>query len=297
MRAGSLRRRRRLLVATATSLALLTLVPAAGAGHAGGVQLGHTHVTTELTGFLGHSNMPLLYAANDWGNGVAGVSRGFGVGVYGAFERTAGTQAGVRGDTLSSSPNAIGVLGQVTANPAGGSSAGVRGINSGTTGNGIGVYGSQAGSGWGVFGTTPSGRGVYGFSGSGTGVTGQSSSGKAGEFFGQLHATGDVTKAYAVGNESRIAPIAYATVSSTGTVHSGTPNVSATWEAASTRYRITISGHSYFSNLYTTVVTVVAAGAPFIATVSNEGGDLLVRVWNLSGSSVQGTFQFVTYRQ
>jgi hypothetical protein len=34
------------------------------------------------------------------------------------------------------------------------------------------VYGSQAGSGWGVYGTAPAGRGVYGQSGSGVGVRG-----------------------------------------------------------------------------------------------------------------------------
>ena len=35
-------------------------------------------------------------------------------------------------------------------------------MNAGTGGVGIGVYGSQAGSGWGVYGTAPSGVGVYG---------------------------------------------------------------------------------------------------------------------------------------
>jgi hypothetical protein len=48
----------------------------------------------------------------------------------------------------------------------------VRGQNDGTAGLGIGVYGSQAGSGWGVYGTTPSGIGVNGLSGSGIGVQG-----------------------------------------------------------------------------------------------------------------------------
>jgi hypothetical protein len=290
-------RQRRALVAAASSFALLTLVPAAGAGHAGSVQLGHTHVTTELTGFLGHSNLPLLYAANDWGNGIAGISRGFGMGVYGAFERTSGTQPGVRGDTLSSSPSAIGVLGQVTPTSAGGSSAGVRGINNGTGGAGIGVYGSQAASGWGVFGTTPSGRGVYGFSSSGVGVYGQSTSGKAGQFAGQLHTVGDVTRAYGPGDESRIAPIAYAAITAAGAVQSGTPNVSVTWEGApNNRYRITITGHTYFFGSYTTTITPVGA-TPLFATETSLGGDLIVYIHNLSGNQVQAAFQFVTYRQ
>ena len=68
------------------------------------------------------------------------------------------------------------MLGQVTSTSPGGFSAAVRGINSGTGGLGIGVYGSQNGSGWGVYGTSPSGVGVYG----------QSSSGLAGFFSGNV---------------------------------------------------------------------------------------------------------------
>ncbi|MEO7923947.1 MAG: hypothetical protein ABIR30_09725, partial [Chitinophagaceae bacterium] len=47
----------------------------------------------------------------------------------------------------------------------------------GTAGLGIGVTGTQAGSGWGVYGNTPSGIGVHGNSTSGFGVYGQSTSG------------------------------------------------------------------------------------------------------------------------
>uniref|UniRef100_UPI000684FB1E beta strand repeat-containing protein n=1 Tax=Terrimonas ferruginea TaxID=249 RepID=UPI000684FB1E len=75
----------------------------------------------------------------------------------------------------------------------GGFSSAVRGINNGTGGLGIGVYGSQAGSGWGVYGVTPnglgvygnssaSGYGVYGNSNTGIGVAGTSNNGIAGEF-------------------------------------------------------------------------------------------------------------------
>jgi hypothetical protein len=58
----------------------------------------------------------------------------------------------------------------------------VRGINNGTGGLGIGVYGSQSGSGWGVYGTTPSGVGVYGSASSGTAVYGSTTTGIAGQF-------------------------------------------------------------------------------------------------------------------
>jgi hypothetical protein len=91
-----------------------------------------------------------------------------------------GTGAGstaLDGATNSTAGNASAVLGTVTSASPGGFSAGVRGINNGTAGLGIGVYGSQAGSGWGVYGTTPSGIGVNGQSTSGFGVLGTSTSG------------------------------------------------------------------------------------------------------------------------
>src|SRR6185503_19226126 len=79
--------------------------------------------------------------------------------------------------TLSNAANAWGVHGRVDNTSAGGFSTGVLGTNLSTTGLGIGVTGSQNGSGWGVYGTTPSGIGVYGLSTSGFGVYGQSTTG------------------------------------------------------------------------------------------------------------------------
>jgi hypothetical protein len=90
-----------------------------------------------------------------------------------------GTGAGstaLEGLTNSTAGNANAIIGTVTPTGPGGFSSGVRGINNGTGGLGIGVYGSQAGSGWGVYGTTPSGIGVNGVSNSGLGVSGSSSS-------------------------------------------------------------------------------------------------------------------------
>lgn len=82
---------------------------------------------------------------------------------------------GINSTTTSSITAAKGV---VTNTAPGGFSSGVRGVNNGTGGLGIGVWGSQAGSGWGVYGVTPNGLGVYGnSSGSGYGVYANSTSG------------------------------------------------------------------------------------------------------------------------
>ncbi len=82
------------------------------------------------------------------------------------------------GTSNSTTTNIAAVRGTVSNIAPGGFSSAVRGINSGTGGLGIGVWGSQAGSGWGVYGVTPAGLGVYGnSSGSGYGVYANSNTG------------------------------------------------------------------------------------------------------------------------
>ncbi|PWW28682.1 beta strand repeat-containing protein [Chryseobacterium sp. AG844] len=82
---------------------------------------------------------------------------------------------GVNNTTTS---NISAIRGIVNSASPGGFSSAVRGINNGTGGLGVGVYGSQAGSGWGVYGITPNGLGVYGnASANGTGVYANSNTG------------------------------------------------------------------------------------------------------------------------
>ncbi|NUO83161.1 hypothetical protein HUU05_24075, partial [candidate division KSB1 bacterium] len=82
-----------------------------------------------------------------------------------------GAGGAIIGTSFSTAASVVGVRGLIGSTSPGGFSAGVRGINNGTGINGIGVYGSQNGSGWGVYGTTPTGIGVYGEH---TGATGTS---------------------------------------------------------------------------------------------------------------------------
>ncbi|WP_353182575.1 collagen-like protein [Parapedobacter lycopersici] len=91
-------------------------------------------------------------------------NNGDGVSLEGINNTTTSSIAAVRGIISSTAP--------------GGFSAAVRGINNGTGGLGVGVWGSQGGSGWGVYGSTPNGLGVYGnASANGTGVYANSNSG------------------------------------------------------------------------------------------------------------------------
>ena len=95
---------------------------------------------------------------------------------------TGASASAIVAEATGESSNSEALTGRITSTSPAGFSAGVRGENLGTGGSGIGVYGTQAGSGWGVYGQAPSGRGVYGSSTSGSGVYGFSSSGNGGYF-------------------------------------------------------------------------------------------------------------------
>ena len=89
-----------------------------------------------------------------------------------------GDGTSLEGNNNTTTSNIAAVRGVVTNTAPGGFSSAVRGINNGTGGLGVGVYGSQAGSGWGVYGVTPNGLGVYGnASANGIGVYANSNTG------------------------------------------------------------------------------------------------------------------------
>ena len=89
-----------------------------------------------------------------------------------------GDGTSIEGTSSSTTSSIAPVRGIISSTTPGGFSSAIRGINNGTGGLGIGVWGSQAGSGWGVYGVTPNGLGVYGNSSAGgTGVYANSNTG------------------------------------------------------------------------------------------------------------------------
>lgn len=112
----------------------------------------------------GSFTLPYSATANNAANLFSITNDSDGTSLEGVNNTTTSSIASVRGIVNSTAP--------------GGFSSGVRGVNNGTGGLGIGVYGSQAGSGWGVYGVTPAGLGVYGnASAAGTGVYANSNTG------------------------------------------------------------------------------------------------------------------------
>jgi hypothetical protein len=199
------------------------------------------------------------------------------------------------------SEHGIGVEATTTTGPAG-----IIGHYQGSGLNGKGLVGTTSATGgvnaFGVFGqaTGTNGIGVGGESNTGAnavGVLGRSSSGLAGRFEGNVHVTGRVTRDYTAGVATAATPIAYGVVNSSGTLVSGTSNVTASFDSANKRYLVTIAGETYSNTGFATFVTPSASSTvPLFPTTSALNGQLLVRVWNLAGNPAQSAFSFVTYK-
>ena len=93
-----------------------------------------------------------------------------------------------------------------------------------------------------------------------------------------------------------LTPIAFAAIQVDGTVLSGTPNVSCTFNSSIYRYEITIAGENYEWSKYVTVVTVGPGGGGFIPVTASGNGKLYVYVYDLFGYKTKSDFQFVTYK-
>ncbi len=136
-----------------------------------------TGIGVRGTSTVGKAGFFEVTNAANTSNALEGTTNGTGDGVYGTNTAAAGITSGVVGEASSTSNGSgitggvSGVIGRVIPTSSGGYSAGVRGLNNGTSGNGIGVIGYQAGSGWGVYGETPTGVGVYGLTTNTTAVS------------------------------------------------------------------------------------------------------------------------------
>jgi hypothetical protein len=131
----------------------------------------------------------------------------------------------------------------------------------------------------------------------GVGILGRSTSGLAGRFEGDVHVTGKVTRAYTTGTANQATPVAYGVITSGGSVTTTatTPNVTSTFDSVNHRYVLTFANESYDINHFATTVTPIATSPRFAATQSS-GGNLLVRIFDLTGAVVQAPFTFTVYK-
>ena len=119
---------------------------------------------------------------------------------------------------------------------------------------------------------------------------------------GNITATGNVTGNNIIVNgeinksatgSANLLPIAYGTISSTGTILSSSGNVSVT-KSATGVYTITITGENYYYGSYTTIATAVGTAANIVT--SSGSNNLLVYTSTVAGIAADAIFQFVVYK-
>lgn len=130
----------------------------------------------------------------------------------------------------------------------------------------------------------------------------QGSATNAGHFEGSVRTTNTLrvdTGRVENSDSERLTPIAYGYITLSGSTLTGTStsNVMSSWNSGLSRYEITISGHSYFYATYVTTITPSGGSNIVLPTTTSASGKLLVYLHNLSGTRVQGDFQFVTYKK
>lgn len=213
--------------------------------------------------------------------------------ITGTHAAATGTVAGVMGETNSQDANASAVLGVVNSSSPGGFSSAIRGINNGTGGLGIGVTGSQSGSGWGVYGNTPSGIGVYGQSTSGFGIYGQSTSGVS--VYGVQPSNGTNSAGYFQNtNTANASPALFGGTNGTGPAISGAQGGTADAglfsisNAANTAHALNASSNGSGDVVYSTAIGTGKAGLFQIVNAANNN-DVLDAITNGVGRA--GYFQ------
>lgn len=120
----------------------------------------------------------------------------------------------------------------------------------------------------------------------------------AGLFVGDVAVDGEIKKSYGSAVTASAAPLAYGFIDSDGSVQSGTPNLSATWDAGQNRYLVSIDNESYFFSAYTAVITPASGTSPRIVSTTSVGGSLVVYVMDPLNSyaRIQDEFQLAVFK-
>jgi len=84
-----------------------------------------------------------------------------------------------------------------------------------------------------------------------------------------------------------VSPVAFGAISSDGTVNAGWPaGISASWNASTDRYEVTIPGVNYVYYNFATSITPIGGGTALAATTGSIGGKLTVRLTDAAHAAV-----------
>jgi len=89
-------------------------------------------------------------------------------------------------------------------------------------------------------------------------------------------------------------PIAYGFVNKTGSMGAASVNLSCTW--SSPEYLCTITGENFYFSSYVVNATVADTSAPAVATVNSVGGQIIVKIYNISGTAIQAPFYITVFK-
>jgi hypothetical protein len=111
-----------------------------------------------------------------------------------------------------------------------------------------------------------------------------------------LSLTGEGEVHHSRTGDTHMLPIAYGTVSTSGTILSGSGNFSVVYDTTNKRYEITIDNETYSYSQYATLVTHIGSGDIGFPSVTSGTGILYVNFYMADGTKKASYFSFLVYK-
>ncbi len=111
-----------------------------------------------------------------------------------------------------------------------------------------------------------------------------------------LTVTGAINGSFTNGTSNRATPIAYAQITPEGTVQSGTPNVSASYNAIFKRYEITLTDVAFTTAGYQVIATAIGETPRLISVGALGLTKMTIHIADANGTLVADNFSFVVFK-
>jgi len=89
-------------------------------------------------------------------------------------------------------------------------------------------------------------------------------------------------------------PLAYGFFNKTGTPGATSGNITCAWNTS--EYLCTVTGETFFYSKYVVNATIADTDAPAIVTVNSIGGQIVVKIFNLSGTAIEYPFYIAVFK-